>query len=67
MISLVTQYYRLLKRDEKIGLLKSHRPDDKQLRDFVYVKDCMDGTPWMMGAPRLSGPRNLGSGTAQLS
>lgn len=36
-----------------------------QLRDFVYVQDCVDVNLWMFANPQVSGIFNCGSGRAQ--
>ncbi len=49
-------------------LFKSHHPDYKdggQLRDFVYVKDCVDVMLWLLENPSVSGLFNVGTGTAR--
>ncbi|MBN2282977.1 MAG: ADP-glyceromanno-heptose 6-epimerase [Deltaproteobacteria bacterium] len=49
-------------------LFRSHRPDfndGEQLRDFVYVKDCVDVIWWFLRERTISGIFNLGTGRAR--
>lgn len=39
--------------------------DGEQLRDFVYVQDCVDVNLWFLDHPDISGIFNLGTGKAQ--
>ena len=51
-----------------INLFKSYRPefaDGQQLRDFVYVKDCVKVMLWLASRPQISGIFNLGTGVAR--
>ena len=36
-----------------------------QLRDFVYVRDCVDVVLWLLDNPQVSGLFNLGTGKAR--
>ena len=52
----------------KAVLYRSHHPDyadGGQLRDFVYVRDCVDVVLWLLGHPDVSGIFNVGSGQAR--
>jgi len=49
-------------------LFKSHRADyadGGQLRDFVWVGDCVAAMLWLLETPAVSGLFNLGSGQAR--
>ena len=49
-------------------LFKSNNPqyrDGGQLRDFIYVRDCVDVMVWMYQNPAVSGLFNLGTGQAR--
>jgi ADP-L-glycero-D-manno-heptose 6-epimerase len=68
MMSVVCRAYPTAAADETVKLFKSHHPDYEdggQLRDFVYVKDCVDVMMWMMDHPEASGIFNLGTGQAR--
>jgi ADP-L-glycero-D-manno-heptose 6-epimerase len=68
MMSLVAKNHRRIAAGEPIGLFKSHRPDyrdGEQLRDFVYVKDCVDAMLWLWRNGGASGIHNLGTGQAR--
>jgi ADP-L-glycero-D-manno-heptose 6-epimerase len=65
MRSLVHKGYEQIKRDGKIRLFKSYRPeykDGEQVRDFVYVKDVVETLVWFWKHPECNGIYNLGSG-----
>lgn len=67
MRSLVHKAYGQIKENGHVKLFKSHRPDyenGKQLRDFVYVKDCVEVLIQMMEKKTGSGIYNLGTGKA---
>lgn len=67
MRSLVHKAYGQIKNNGHVKLFKSHRPDfenGKQLRDFVYVKDCVSVLLQMMEKKTGSGLYNLGTGEA---
>ncbi len=52
----------------KVQLFKSHRPayaDGEQMRDFIYVKDAVDVTLWMLEHREVGGLFNCGTGTAR--
>lgn len=49
-------------------LFRSYRPDfadGGQLRDFVWVGDCVDVVMWLLDHPRVSGVFNVGTGEAR--
>ena len=51
-----------------IPLFKSHREgyrDGQQLRDFIYVADCVAAMMWLLDHPDVSGLFNLGTGKAR--
>jgi ADP-L-glycero-D-manno-heptose 6-epimerase len=51
-----------------VHLFKSYNAkykDGEQLRDFVYVKDCVSVMVWLLGNPNVSGLFNLGTGKAR--
>lgn len=68
MQSVVAQKYALAAAGEPVTLFKSHREgvtDGGQLRDFVYVGDCVRVMQWLLEHPRVNGIFNLGTGTAR--
>jgi len=65
MRSMVLKAYEQIKRDGKIRLFKSYKPeykDGEQLRDFIYVKDAVDMTLFFLETPELNGIFNIGTG-----
>ncbi|MBK22736.1 MAG: ADP-glyceromanno-heptose 6-epimerase [Halobacteriovorax sp.] len=67
MRSLVHKAYGQIKSNGQVKLFKSHRTDfenGKQLRDFIYVKDCVRAMLAMMEKGSGSGIYNLGTGNA---
>lgn len=40
-------------------------PDGGQMRDFVYIKDCVDIMWWLLEHPNVNGVYNVGTGTAR--
>jgi ADP-L-glycero-D-manno-heptose 6-epimerase len=68
MMSGVTRAWPAVSRGEPVTLFRSHHPDyadGEQMRDFVYVKDCVDVMMWLMENPEVGGLFNLGTGRAQ--
>ena len=68
MRSLVSKNTPVVAAGQVIRLFKSHRDeyaDGQQLRDFVYVKDCVRVMLWLAGQPKISGLFNLGTGQAR--
>ncbi len=68
MQSVVAQKYPLVASGQPVTLFTSHHPDypdGGQLRDFVFVDDCVDVMLWLLEHRDVSGLFNLGSGTAR--
>jgi ADP-L-glycero-D-manno-heptose 6-epimerase len=68
MQSMVTKILPVIEAGEPATLFRSHNPcyrDGGQLRDFVYVKDCVAVVRWLLENPMISGLFNVGSGTAR--
>ena len=68
MQSLVTKIFPSVKAGEAVTLFKSHDPrypDGGQLRDFIYVKDCVAVVSWLLAHPETSGLFNVGTGIAR--
>jgi len=68
MASVIWHSFNQVKKDGRVKLFKSHRPDFKdgqQLRDFIYVKDVLKVCYWLMQNSPASGIYNLGTGKAR--
>lgn len=68
MQSVVSKVSPLVEAGRPVHLFKSHHPgyaDGGQLRDFVYVKDCVAVVIWLLQNPAVSGLFNVGSGRAR--
>ena len=68
MRSVVTKAYPGAASGKPVQLFRSHHPDypdGGQMRDFVYVKDCVDVMIWLLKHREVSGLFNLGTGRAQ--
>ncbi|MFZ4542011.1 MAG: ADP-glyceromanno-heptose 6-epimerase [Rickettsiales bacterium] len=66
--SVVEQIFPHAKYGRPVKLFKSYRDDYKdggQLRDFIYVKDCVRVIIWLLGTPSVNGLFNLGTGKAR--
>lgn len=68
MASVIFHTFNNIKKEGKMKLFRSHRPDFKdgeQMRDFVYVKDVVEVCYFLMHNRKDSGIYNLGSGKAR--
>ena len=68
MRSVVAQNFPRVQRGEAVRLFRSRRPeyaDGGQLRDFIYVKDCVAVISWLLGNPDVCGLFNVGTGAAR--
>jgi ADP-L-glycero-D-manno-heptose 6-epimerase len=68
MRSLIAKNYALIKSAQPLSLFRSYRPeftDGGQMRDFIYVEDCVDVVLWLVDHPTVSGLFNLGTGQAR--
>jgi ADP-L-glycero-D-manno-heptose 6-epimerase len=57
-----------VQRGEPAKLFTSHREGiahGEQMRDFVWVGDCVAVVQWLLANPQVSGLFNLGTGTAR--
>lgn len=66
--SVVAHIFPKVMKNEPVELFKSYRPDYRdgwQLRDFVWVGDCVSVVVWMLEHPAVSGLFNVGSGAAR--
>jgi len=67
-MSVVNQVFHQIRRDGKARLFKSDHPDyldGGQLRDFIYINDCLDVMLWLYDNPDKSGIFNVGTGKAR--
>jgi ADP-L-glycero-D-manno-heptose 6-epimerase len=68
MASLVYKAFHQVKETGALKLFRSNDPkykDGEFLRDFVYVKDCVDVLMWSFHNPKVKGIYNLGTGKAR--
>jgi ADP-L-glycero-D-manno-heptose 6-epimerase len=68
MQSIVAAHTSRLLDGEPLRLFRSYRADYRdggQLRDFVYVKDCVDIVVWLLRNPQVNGLFNVGTGKAR--
>lgn len=68
MASVIFHSFNQIRNSGKVKLFKSHRPDvedGEQMRDFIYVKDIIKVSCWLMQKQVASGLYNLGTGKAR--
>ena len=68
MKSVVAENVPRVQDGKPIRLFRSYRPDypdGGQLRDFIYVRDCVDVIMWLLDHPDVCGLFNLGTGKAR--
>ncbi len=68
MASAVLHLYNQIEKSGSVSLFRSHAPgiaDGEQRRDFIYVKDVVDGCMFFMKDQVASGIYNLGTGQAR--
>jgi ADP-L-glycero-D-manno-heptose 6-epimerase len=68
MQSVVSQVFPNARDGKTATLFKSHNPDYEdggQLRDFVWVGDCVNIIQWLLETPDVSGLFNCGTGQAR--
>ena len=68
MSSVVFKAFNQIKQTGNVKLFKSYLPqypDGGQLRDFIYVKDCIDVMWWLFNNNDVNGIFNLGTGRAR--
>jgi ADP-L-glycero-D-manno-heptose 6-epimerase len=68
MESVVGKVCPIIEAGGTVTLFKSHNPayrDGGQLRDFVYVKDCVAAVGWLLQNPNVTGLFNVGTGAAR--
>lgn len=67
-MSVVCKLHPQVEAGAAARLFKSHHPDYEdggQLRDFVWVGDCVDVMLWLYDHPEISGLFNVGTGKAR--
>ena len=67
-MSLVPQLYEQIVEGGRARLFKSHHPkykDGGQLRDFIWIGDCISVMKWLDKHPNVSGLFNCGTGEAR--
>jgi len=68
MSSVIFKAFHQIRGTGKVRLFKSYRKEYKdggQMRDFVYVKDCVNVMWWLFKNPKANGIFNLGTGKAR--
>jgi len=68
MTSVIFKAFHQIRETGSVRLFKSYLPkypDGGQLRDFVYVKDCIDALWWLFNNRDVNGIFNLGTGKAR--
>ncbi len=68
MTSVVCKAVHQIRERGMVRLFKSYKPefdDGGQMRDFVYVKDCVEVLWWLVKNRRVNGIFNLGTGKAR--
>ncbi len=68
MTSVIYKAFNQIRETGKMRLFKSYRkeyPDGGQMRDFIYVKDCLNVMWWFLKNPEVKGIYNLGTGKAR--
>lgn len=66
--SVVAHIFPSVKNDLEVKLFKSYNPqyaDGQQLRDFVWVQDCVSVILWFLENPNICGLFNVGTGQAR--
>ncbi len=67
-MSVICKLYPQVVAGASARLFKSHNPhyeDGGQLRDFIYVQDCVDVVMWLLQNKKVSGLFNVGTGKAR--
>jgi len=68
MKSVVYKAYHQIAKTGTVRLFKSYRPEynnGEQMRDFIYIKDCVEVLWWLLGKREVNGIFNLGTGRAR--
>jgi ADP-L-glycero-D-manno-heptose 6-epimerase len=68
MRSVIARNFPRVLRGDPLRLFRSHDArysDGGQMRDFIYVRDCVDVVLWFLDNANISGLYNLGTGQAR--
>ncbi len=68
MKSVVCKAFAQIRDTGRMALFRSHRADyadGGQMRDFVWVKDCVALMAWLLQHPEVNGVFNVGTGRAR--
>ncbi|MCR5256845.1 MAG: ADP-glyceromanno-heptose 6-epimerase [Desulfovibrio sp.] len=68
MKSVICKAFHEISETGRMRLFKSDHPDypdGGQMRDFVYVKDCVETVWWLLQNPGVNGIFNVGTGKAR--
>jgi ADP-L-glycero-D-manno-heptose 6-epimerase len=68
MRSVIARNFSAVQRGEPLRLFRSYHADYAdagQMRDFIYVRDCVDVMLWFLDNANVSGLYNLGTGQAR--
>ncbi len=68
MRSVANHFFGQLQQQDFVRLFESHRPGiahGEQMRDFVYVGDCVEVMIWLLQHGSASGLFNVGTGRAE--
>ncbi|RME69919.1 MAG: ADP-glyceromanno-heptose 6-epimerase [Verrucomicrobia bacterium] len=68
MRSVINKKYPEMIQTGRLTLFRSHHPDyadGAQERDFIYVKDAVAATLWLLEHPEANGVFNIGTGKAR--
>ena len=68
MRSVVAKAFEEIRHSGRMTLFAANRPEyanGGQMRDFIYIKDCVAAMWWLADHPKVNGVFNLGSGKAR--
>jgi len=68
MSSVIFKAFHQIRETGKVRLFKSYKKEYKdggQMRDFVYIKDCVNVMWWLFNNPKANGIFNLGTSKAR--
>jgi ADP-L-glycero-D-manno-heptose 6-epimerase len=68
MRSVANKAFHQISAEGVLRLFRSTHPDyadGGQMRDFIYVKDCVEAMAWLLDNPDVNGIFNIGTGKAR--